>query len=330
MAGIGDDREIFDNGSQIEDRSDSLDGADDKPLIQTRTAEDLAVSDAIRQIGRGAQPVIPPAPPQRQQAPQPGGAQPGATPDEGGPEDRSTAGLLRALLDERERRQSLEAQNRRYSEQEQERRRAEEAGRSPLHERIFSEPDTAIAELTRSITEPLEQRIETMRVQHDFALAGVRHADVFPDAWAAWYQRVGTGQDPDTYFRVMKAPSPGQALVDWYKGEQRNTTIGDDLDAYNAKVIREAFEAQGLPVPEQYAAPGGQQQGQPQQRFDARAGQPARDATGRFTSPQPQAPRLPTATSRMGQSGGGLTDHDEDGSDAAIFDSGRPERGKAR
>lgn len=330
MAGnAGEDRDIFDSGSQIEDQIDTV-TADDQPLIQTRTAEDQAVSDAIRQIGRGVQPAIPPAPQQRQPAPQ-GGAQPtGDPPGTEGIEDRSTAGLLRALLDERERRQGLEAQNRRYSEQDAERRRQEEAGRTPLHERIFSEPDTAIAELTQQITAPLEQRIENMRVQHDFALAGVRHADVFADAWSAWFQKVGSGQDPDTYFAIMKAPSPGEALVNWFKGEQRNTTIGDDLDAYNAKVIREAFEAQGLPVPEQYALPGGQQVQPTQQRFDARAGQPARDASGRFAPSQPQAQRLPTATSRMGQSGGGLTDHDEDGSDAAIFDSGRPERGKAR
>lgn len=327
MAGAGEDREIFESGSQVEDHIDTG-GADDQPLIQTRTAEDMAVSDAIRQIGRGVQPAIPTAPQQRQQAPQPGAQPTGDQPGGDGVEDRSTAGLLRALLDEREKRQGLEGRLSRFETQEQERRRTEEAARVPLHERIFSEPDTAIAELTRTITEPLEQRIETMRVQHDFALAGVRHADVFADAWAAWFNKVGTGQDPDTYFAIMKAPSPGEALVNWFKGEQRNSTIGDDLDAYNAKVIREAFEAQGLPVPEQYA--GGQQQAQPQQRFDARAGQPERDASGRFVPSKPQAQRLPTATSRMGQSGGGLTEHDEDGSDAAIFDSGRPERGRAR
>lgn len=327
----GDDREIFESGHQIEDHNADDHGAGDQPLIQTRTAEDLAVSDAIRQIGRGVQPAIPPAPQQRQPAPQAGAQPTGDQPGADGIEDRSTAGLLRALLDERERRQGLEAQNRRYSEQDAERRRTEEANRSPLHERLFSEPDTAIAELTQQITGPLEQRIEQMRVQHDFALASVRHAqdNVFADAWAAWFQKVGTGQDPDTYHRIMKAPSPGEALVQWFKGEQRNSTIGDDLNAYNAKVIREHYESLGQPVPPQFAAPGGQQ-AQPEQRFDARAGQPARDASGRFVPSQPQAQRLPTATSRMGQSGGGLSEHDEDGSDAAIFDSGRPERGKAR
>lgn len=325
----GDDRDIFESGSQIEDAHDIGQGADDLPLTPTRTAEDLAVSDAIRQIGRGASPTLPTAPQQRQPAPQPGAQPSGDLPGADGVEDRSTAGLLRALLDERDKRQRLETQNERYAREERERAQRAEAERAPLSQRLFEDPDTAISELTRTIAGPLEERLEQMRVQHDFALAGVVHKDVFPDAWAAWYAKVGTGQDPDTYFAIMKAPSPGTALVNWYKGEQRNTTIGDDLDAYNAKVVREAFEAAGIPVPPQYAAGDGQQQ-QPQQRFDARAGQPQRDASGRFAPSQPQAQRFPTATSRMGQSGGGLSEHDEDGSDAAIFDSGRPERGKAR
>lgn len=322
----GSDREIFESGHQVEDHDAGNHGVDDLPLMQP-TAEDAAVSDAIRQIGRGAPTPLPTAPQLRQ--PQPGAQptqpnQPGAD----GEEDRSTAGLLRALLDEREKRQRLETQNERYAREERERTQRAEAERAPLSQRLFEDPDTAISELQRTITGPLEERMEQMRVQHDFALAGVIHKDVFPDAWAAWYAKVGTGQDPETYFKIMKAPSPGTALVDWYKGEQRNTTIGDDLDAYNAKVIRDHYESQGLPVPPQFAAPGDQQQAQP--RFDARAGQPQRDTSGRFIPSQPQAQRFPTATSRMGQSGGGLTDHDEDGSDAAIFDSGRPERGKAR
>lgn len=328
MAGAGEDREIFESGSQVEDHIDTG-GADDQPLIQTRTAEDLAVSDAIRQIGRGASPSLPTAPTLRQ--PQPG-AQPTTPGQPGGEgeEDRSTSGLLRALLDERDKRQRLETQNERYAREERERAQRAEADRVPLSQRLFEDPDTAISELTRTISGPLEERLEQMRVQHDFALAGVVHKDVFPDAWAAWYAKVGTGQDPDTYFAIMKAPSPGTALVNWYKGEQRNSTVGDDLDAYNAKVIREHYESQGLPVPPQFAAAGDGQQQQPQQRVDARAGQLERDASGRFAPSKPQAQRFPTATSRMGQSGGGLNDHDEDGSDAAIFDSGRPDRGKAR
>lgn len=322
--GGDDDRAIFDSGNAADDELDNgtILTEDDQSLSEPRSAEDTAVSDAIRQIHRGASPALPVAP----QLPRLAAAQPGDVPGDDGTEDRSTAGVLRALLDEREKRRAAEDRAARYERQEQDRTRTADV--APLHERIFSEPDQAIAELTRTIVDPLNERIENMRVQHDLALASVRHADTFQDAWAAWYQKVGTGQDAETYFKIMRAPSPGEALVSWFKGEQRQSTIGDDLDAYNARVIREAFEARGLPVPPEYAgAPAGQQ---PQTPVAPQGGTGRDPATGRFAPSQPQAPRYPTATSRMGQSGGGLNDRDEDGTDAAIFDSGRPERGKAR
>lgn len=319
---FGEDRDIFDSGNAADDTLDTA--TDVQSLTEPRSAEDTAVSDAIRQLNRGDTPALPPAPQQRQPAPG-GAAQPGAQPGGESEEDRSTAGLLRALLDERERRQGLEQRLGRYTQQEQDARRNEEANRSPLSQRIFEDPDTVLAEFRQQIEAPLAERLEQMRVQHDFALAGVRHQEVFADAWAAWYQKVGTGQDAKTYFEIMNAPSPGEALVNWFKAEQRNSTVGDDIDAYNARVIREAFEARGIPVPPEYAAPGQQQQ--TQERPAATGRDPA---TGRFAPSQPQAQRFPSATSRMGQSGGGLTDHDEDASDAAIFESGRPERGKAR
>lgn len=317
MAGGADDRAIFDAGNAPDDVIDNGAGADDQPLIQTRTADDLAVSDAIRQLNKGA-----PAPAPR--LPTPSAPQPGTMPGEAEPEDRTTAGLMRALLDERDRRQAHERQLERYRTQEAERTRQEEAARVPLSDRLFQDPDATIAELTRSITDPLQQQIETMRVQHDFNIAGIKHGSVFADAYAAWFNKVGTGQDAATYFKIMKAPAPGEALVSWFKEEQRNSTVGDDIEAYNARIIREHYEKQGLPVPAELL--GGDVQ-QPEQRFSAAPA--VRDpATGRFSAP-PQA-RIPTATSRIGQSGGGLNDRDEDGSDASIFDSGRPERGRAR
>src|SRR6266567_7799398 len=114
---FGDDREIFDSGNAADD---TLDIAGTETLAPPRTAEDTAVSDAIRQIGRGDQPAFPPAPQQRQPAPN-GSTQPGDQP--GGEEDRSTAGVLRALMDERDKRRTIEDRLKRYETQEQERTR---------------------------------------------------------------------------------------------------------------------------------------------------------------------------------------------------------------
>src|SRR5687768_16220495 len=100
-----DDRAIFESGNAADEHIDtgSIITDDDQSLREPPTAEDAAVSDAIRQLNRGVSPALPAAP----QLPRPAAAQPGTTPG-GEPEDRSTAGLLRGMLDEREKRQALE------------------------------------------------------------------------------------------------------------------------------------------------------------------------------------------------------------------------------
>src|SRR6478609_2228917 len=277
MAGFGgeDDRDIFDAGNSTE--PDALDTGGQSDELNPRSADDLAVSDAIRNLGRGQQA----EPAARQPAPaQPG--QPGAQPAEG---ERTLSGVMQALLDERERRQDMARQLDRYQREEQNRTR--QAEKVPLAQRLFEDPEAAITELRDQITQPLTDQIQQMKVQHDFALAGVRHPETFADAWSAWYQRVGTGQDPVTYFAIMNSASPGESLVQWFKEQQRKETIGDDLDAYNRRII-EAHMASlngGAPVVDARAM--------------SAAGQP-RDNSGRFVpAPAPQAARLPTATSRL-------------------------------
>ena len=115
-----------------------------------------------------------------------------------------------------------------------------------------------------------------------------------------WYGAVGQGQNAALYFAVMNAPSPGEALVQWYGQQRRNAEVGDDLDAYKQRVIDEWLASQGqTPRP--------------------------RNTDGTF-APRSQAPRLPTATSRMGAAGNGNVEADEDGSEESIFAAGRPER----
>lgn len=312
MAGFGgdDDRDIFDAGTGADDPTIDTGSADD--TLHPPSPEDRAVSEAISNLGRGGARAPEPAPP----APGPVPGQQGGQPPlaEG---ERSLSGVMQALLDERERRQDMARQLERY--QREERQRTQQAERVPLAQRLFENPEEAITELREQITQPLTEQIQQMKVQHDFALAGVRHQEVFGDAWAAWYQKVGTGQDPVTYFAIMNSPSPGEALVQWFKEHQRKETIGDDLDAYNRRII-EAHMASlngGGGIVDARGSRGG-------------GGQP-RAADGRFApAPEPQAARLPTATSRLGSGGNGLADRDEDGSEDAIFAAGRPEGGRAR
>jgi hypothetical protein len=141
------------------------------------------------------------------------------------------------------------------------------------------------------------------------SLASIRHQDVWGDAWNSWYGRVGQGQDPVTYFRVMNAQSPGEELVSWYKEQRLREEVGDDPAAYREKLRAEILaELQGQPV-----------EPPPQTRVD-------RKPNGEFTPKQPV--RLPTATSRMGSAGNAGTLEDVDGSEEAIFNDARPRRSR--
>jgi hypothetical protein len=170
-----------------------------------------------------------------------------------------------------------------------------------LSQRLFEDPDGTLAELKEAWIAPLKQEMAQRAVNSDFAIAHMRHGETFQQAWDSWYKAVEGGKDAASYFAIMNASSPGEAMVAWHHKRQRDELVGDDLDAYRQKVIDEYLAGSGgaPPLP--------------------------RDGNGRF-QPRPQAPRLPTAMSRVGSAGKGISPNAEslDGSDAAIFAAGRP------
>jgi hypothetical protein len=288
---MADDREIFDSASAPDD------DAPPSRLIDERTSTDHAVSDAIDTINRqGPQARAPREAPASQPAPTQRPSQ-----DDGLPEDRSLGGVLQALMSERERRQEWEQRAKRFEQQEQERQRAAEAAKTPLSQRLFEDPDATLAEIRQELRQSFEAEIAKTRITSDFSIAAIRHADVWDEAWNAWYGHVSQGTDPATYFGVMNSGSPGESIIAWYKDRQRHEEIGDDLDAFKERIINEYLAGQGRPP------------------------QPRRD-DGTF-APAPRAPRLPTATSRLGATNGaGLSGPPEDGSEEAIFAAGRDAR----
>lgn len=262
---------------------------------------DEAVSRSIREMGRG-----PDDQPPGQQPAQP--RTPAAPDPLAGLDDRSNSGLLRALLDERERRQGLSQRLERYEAQA--RQQAAQEGRPALNERLFADPEATLNELRREWTGPLEQQIAQLQLNHDFGLAQVRHGAEWQAAWEMWYGAVKDGQDAQSYFHVMNAPSPGEAMVQWYKQRRDLTEIGEGgLAAYRERLLAE-FRA-------------------------GNTGEQPRTANGQYAArpqaPQPAAAALPTSLSRMG-SGAPAADDDDanDGSDAAIFAAARPRRGRNR
>jgi len=290
MAG-GIERQIFEDAGQSE-------GAPDTTSPVERTPVDQAVDDAIREMGRGADA---PAPPRDRAEPQPPAPPPGME----GVEDRSNAGLLQALLDERERRQERDRQLERYQQHERERQAREQ--KPALSERLFSDPDGTLNELRTEWTQPLEQQIAQLMINQDFLAAESRHGDKFRSAWSDWYETVKDGKDAQTYFAVMNSASPGEAMVQWHRRATRDRELGDDdLDAFKQRVIDEYLGNSGAapPLP--------------------------RSPNGQF-QPRPQAQRIPTAISRMGSSGNPSEDDDgNDGSDAAIFAAARPKHRRQR
>jgi hypothetical protein len=271
----GEEEDIFQAGSSPED------------VAQPTDTEAQALSKAIEDVARqGGRPAAPPPPP-----PQPEAKPPTPQPETNAWDNRVP---LATLLEERERRQALAQQLARYQEQEK------AAARPPINQRLFEEPEAVLNEyrdaLLREAIMPMQQQMQQMQIQHDMSLASVRHQDVWGDAWKSWYERVGTGQDPVTYFRVMNAPSPGEELVAWFKEQRIRSEVGDDPAAYREKLKAEILaELQG-------------------------GMEPQRAPNGQFTTPAQQV-RLPTATSRIGNSAKRGNEDDDDGSEEAIFES---------
>lgn len=266
---MADDRQIFEAAGQPEIPDDSVDEAFSRTIREQQNEPESPAPSA------------PPAP---------------TTPAEP-PEDRNN-GLLRALLDERERRQQSEQRAARYEFQERERQAKEQ--RPKLSEELFTDPDGTLTRLRQEWTSPLEQEIAQLRINQDLQLAHLRHGEGFQKAWEAWYAAVQDGKDASSYFTVMNAASPGEAMVSWFNQQDIVTQVGGDLSAYKQRIIDEYLNQN-----------------------------PPRSPNGQFTSrPQAPQPAVPTSISRMGSSASARDNDDElnDGTDAAIYAAARPSR----
>lgn len=288
---------------------------DDQSIFEGGSAPDAGpsdaslVSDAISNIQHGGR--SHPATTDRTPAPP-------APPPDDGIEDRSTAGILKALLETRDRAQSAERERDEIRRWKAEQDRLAKEKETPFDQRLFEQPQDAISGFVDERLNPLASRMNTMALDFDFRLAKMAHgAEAFDEAFAAWFSLVGdtSRPNPQLYFHVTRSQSPGETLMQWFKQAKFMSEVGDDPAAYRQKIIDEALAQYGL-------APNGAAP-QPTAGGRPNGGQP-RDANGQFTARHEV--RLPTATSRVGRAGSGNVTEAEDGSDDAIFASGRPER----
>lgn len=296
MAGLAqysdDDDDIF--SSATADPSPAPEPASDPaPRVPAdRPADSRLVSEAIRNLqptSRTVQPVQ--EQPQPQQQPAPG------TPDTSDP---TIKGILKELAEERRSRRELEQ---RLQPQPQPQPEVD------IAQQLFENPKGVLENLQQSFA----TQLASVRLEFDLERASDRHGDTFQQAFQAFMEQVGQGQDRNTYERVMRARSPGEEIVAWYRQNSVLREVGEDPQAYRERIRQELLEEMR----------GGQPQ---QQRAPAQQPQRARDNDGRFVQSPRQEVRLPTATSRIPGATSGANDQGEDGSEEAIFESGRVRR----
>lgn len=260
--------------------------------------DDLGLmSDAINQIARAplrsrgdlaVRTPVPTAPaPQQHQVP-------ARTDTQDAPLTPREQALLRDLREERNRRQALERQPQQPAQPQQD-----------FDTRFFSDPQSVINEVVQSFG----AQLATVRLEGNLALAEVRHGtEPFKQAFTAYMDAVGGGQNLPLYQRVMTSSDPGEEIVSWYRENSVIQETGGDLNAFRERIRQELLaEMQG-----------GQRVAAPAPVADL----PRRE-NGQFAARHEV--RLPTATSRMNGSGAG-NEEMEDGSDDAIFDAGRSRR----
>lgn len=92
---------------------------------------------------------------------------------------------------------------------------------------------------TRHLEQTVNSRVAQTALNFDLKLAEVKHRDTFGKAWDAFVGSVGTGQNPALYHQVMNAPSPGEAIVEWFKGEELKREVGADPASYRQRLEEE-------------------------------------------------------------------------------------------
>jgi hypothetical protein len=245
-----------------------------------------------------------------------------APPPDDGVEDRSTAGLLKALLETRDRAQTAERERDEVKRWREEQERLAKAKETPFDQMLFEKPQDAIGGFVDERLNPISSRMQTMALDFDFKLTKMAHgAEAFDEAFQAWYGLVAdtSSPNPQLYFHVTRSASPGETLMQWYRRARTLNEVGDDPAAYRQKIIDETLAQYGLAGNGATASPP--QGGRP---TAAPAADQPRNANGQFTARHEV--RLPTATSRVGRAGSGTVVDAEDGSDDAIFEAGRPDR----
>lgn len=107
---------------------------------------------------------------------------------------------------------------------------------------LFEDPNAFAEHLNKQVGERFDAFIKAQRdreVNASIEAARAKHGQIFQDAWAS-LDGLPKNSDTVALVRRMEAsPNPGEAIVSWHKRNVAQREVGDDLDAYKARLADE-------------------------------------------------------------------------------------------
>ena len=155
---------------------------------------------------------------------------------------------LRELLDEREKRQQIQAQFEAMQQQMAQRQAWEQQQQTAEQQQavdIFEHPEwyqQQFAAMPQMIQQQVNQRLAMMewKLKGDYSLDRARTTDPekFNAAWDALERRT-YGGDPTWRQQVLSSPDPGGTLLSLFKRETVTQKVGDDPDVFLQNALEE-------------------------------------------------------------------------------------------
>lgn len=155
---------------------------------------------------------------------------------------------LRELLDEREKRQEVARQFAEMQRQHAEMQRQMEAMRNPQKPvDLFADPQGFQESLEQRLERQqheFEQRIRVHAIDTSFSFAARQHGEEFQKAFGAFEEVAGAlkGNDVMLRNRIVNAPDPGEAMMQWYHSRQILQESGGNLTAFKERLLNEQRE----------------------------------------------------------------------------------------
>jgi hypothetical protein len=205
----------------------------------------------------------------------------------------SAAGVLRELMDERDKRQALERQLNEYLV----RQKPADAPDPFLNPEQFAQTQiqTAIA--------PIDQRLTVALARINFAEARAVHGAELAEKAYQEFDKAMPEMTPAERATVMGAPNPFVAAVAWMRRRDALVEVGDDVGAYRERLREELlkdpeFLGRAIEAARSTAAGGNSAASQP------------RTQAGQFASPTAKPASLPSVNRAGADTNAALVRHD--------------------